>query len=104
MEQRRSHFVTLGSVLQDVLARLKLPDDALLEVIRLHWHEAAGALVAEHAQPERVDHGVLYVRVKSHLWLQELRRGLGRQVQEKLAAASGINVRTVRWQQALDAH
>jgi len=90
-------------VLQDVLARLKVPDDALIELIRLHWNEAAGALVAEHAQPERVDHGVLYVSVSSHLWLQELRRGLGRQVHAKLAAASGINLRAIRWQRAPDA-
>lgn len=100
MSERRSQFVTLGSVLQDVLARLKPPDDAIIDVIRSHWEAAAGALIAQHAQPERLEHGVLYVSVENHLWLQELRRGVGRQIQEKLVKTSRVNLRAIRWQLA----
>lgn len=100
MPERRTPFVDLGSVIQDALKRLKPPDDAVMDVVRMHWSAAAGELVAQHAQPERMEQGVLYVNVENHLWLQELRRGVGRHIQENLAKVSGVKVRTIRWQLA----
>lgn len=100
MSERRTPFVELGSVIQTALKQLKPPDDAALDIVRAHWPAAAGELVAQHALPERMEQGVLYVTVENHLWLQELRRGVGRHIQENLAKLSGINVRTIRWQRA----
>lgn len=103
MPEHRTPFVELGSVIHDALKRLKPPEDAVIDIVRTHWPTVAGELVAQHAQPERMEQGVLYVSVKNHVWLQELRRGVGRQIQENLAKVSGIKVRAIRWQLAAQA-
>ena len=36
------------------------------------WDETVGETVAKNAQPDRVEHGVLIVKVSSPTWRQEL--------------------------------
>lgn len=36
------------------------------------WSEVVGKSVANHTEPERVEHGVVIVRVSSATWRQEL--------------------------------
>lgn len=36
------------------------------------WAEVVGASIAHNATPEKVEHGVLYIRTKSSAWRQEL--------------------------------
>ncbi|HZP42383.1 MAG TPA: DUF721 domain-containing protein [Candidatus Binatia bacterium] len=62
----------LGDVLRAALDRLpiarRLEDYALWP----HWDAVAGPTVALHARPERMQRGVLVVRVDSSEWMQEL--------------------------------
>lgn len=81
---------------------MQAPDDVMIDVIRARWRAVAGDVVADHTQPERLEHGVLFVAVKNHVWLQELRRGMGRQIQEKLARQTDLPVRVIRWQLAAE--
>lgn len=90
-------FVRISDLLSEAFAQLKPPEDASLELLKSEWIRVAGDLVAQHAQPVRLQNGVLHVAVSSHLWLQELKRGLGRQIQQKLNALPNIHVRTIRW-------
>ncbi len=36
------------------------------------WNEAVGDVVAKNTQPEKVEHGILTVKVSSPTWRQEL--------------------------------
>jgi len=36
------------------------------------WNEVVGDTVAKNAQPERVEHGIIIVKVSSPTWRQEL--------------------------------
>ena len=36
------------------------------------WDDVVGAAIAERAQPQRVQEGVLVVQVTNHAWMQEL--------------------------------
>lgn len=38
-----------------------------------HWPEAVGPLLAEKAQPDRYDHGTLWVATSGSAWAQEIR-------------------------------
>lgn len=65
-------FVTIGSAIYQFIRdqgfekRLKQAD-----VFRL-WKETAGDVIADKAKPERMDNGVLFVRVKDAAWRNEL--------------------------------
>ncbi|MCX7847162.1 MAG: DUF721 domain-containing protein [bacterium] len=96
-------FVRVGDVLGELLERLKPPDDAALDAILAVWPEAAGELVAQQARPERYERGVLYANVSNHLWLQELRRGIGQQIEQKLRTMVKVPIRAIRWQSAAKA-
>ncbi len=62
----------LGSVLENVVARLGL--DRNLDDYRLWqaWDEVVGPAVARNAQPVRIDSRRLVVAVRNNVWMQEL--------------------------------
>jgi predicted nucleic acid-binding Zn ribbon protein len=69
---RFSRFETVGSILDEVLA-----DSGYLAVAREgalleQWPRLAGVQIAAVAKAERVEDGVMYVRVSSASWRQEL--------------------------------
>jgi predicted nucleic acid-binding Zn ribbon protein len=69
---RFSRFETVGSILDGVLA-----DSGYLAVAREgalleHWPRIAGAHIAAVAKAERVESGIIYIRVSSAPWRQEL--------------------------------
>jgi predicted nucleic acid-binding Zn ribbon protein len=62
----------LGDLLQQSLRRLEL--GAQLEAYGVWpvWNEIVGKPVARNAQPEKIRHGTLFVKVSSPVWMQQL--------------------------------
>ena len=88
MTRERPRPTRLGDVLRAALDRLpiarRLDDYALWP----HWDAIAGPAVAEHARPERMQRGVLVVRVDSAEWMQEL-QFLKHELRDRLNARVG---------------
>ena len=59
------------------------------------FRKAAGATIALHAQPRRLERGVLHIAVDSPVWLQEL-TFLRAQLLAKVSRALGGEVREIR--------
>jgi predicted nucleic acid-binding Zn ribbon protein len=62
----------IGKVLQKTLRRMDL--QVKLEGYRvwLFWHDIVGEQIAKRTQPERLTNGILFVRVSSSTWMQQL--------------------------------
>lgn len=88
MTRERSRPSRLGEVLRAALDRLpiarRLDDYALWP----HWDAVAGPTVAQHARPERMQRGVLVVRVDGVEWMQEL-QFLKHELRERLNVRLG---------------
>jgi predicted nucleic acid-binding Zn ribbon protein len=69
---RRAAPVPTGELLAAVLGRYGVAAEAAEERIAVEWTRLVGPRVAAHAWPDRVDDGILYVRVDSAPWLHEL--------------------------------
>lgn len=48
------------------------------------WPDCVGTDLACHTEPEEVNGGILYVKVKSSLWRKELKMTMGKMVEEKV--------------------
>jgi predicted nucleic acid-binding Zn ribbon protein len=64
----------LGEAMAGILKSLGLEGDAWLSDLENDWTSVAGAAVARHARPGRVENRVLTVYVDSSVWLSELSR------------------------------
>jgi predicted nucleic acid-binding Zn ribbon protein len=70
--KRKSAPERIGAIVESLLAdRGYLSVCKEQDVVR-RWSELAGAAIAAATQCERVERGVLYVRVPSSSWRQEL--------------------------------
>jgi hypothetical protein len=69
---KRDTTERLGDLLQQSLSRLEL--GAQLEAYGIWpvWNEVVGKPVARNAQPEKIRHGTLFVKVSSPVWMQQL--------------------------------
>ncbi|OGP20591.1 MAG: hypothetical protein A2038_14040 [Deltaproteobacteria bacterium GWA2_57_13] len=72
MPGKDSHIEKLGAVLEKSLQRLEL--SARLTEYRVWpiWDEIVGPTIARNAQPEKIRHGTLFVKVTSPTWMQQL--------------------------------
>ena len=61
-----------GDLIKTVLGKYGLVEQVREQRVANEWQEIVGARVARRAWPERVADGVLYLRVSSSAWLQEL--------------------------------
>jgi hypothetical protein len=72
MARKESGPERLGPILQKSLQRLdvdgRLRDYGVWPI----WTEIVGSPIARHAQPERIHHGTLFVKVSSATWMQQL--------------------------------
>lgn len=80
-----------------LLAALKPPSGAWLESLKERWAGMVGDAVAAHAAPEAIEETTLVVRVKNHVWLTELRGGLGTLVHDKVNAAFPGIIKRINW-------
>lgn len=65
--------VSVGEVIEEVLKKRKLPYVREDRALRLVWRRSVGETIDNNTRPERIERGVLTVRVASSPWLQELR-------------------------------
>lgn len=72
MAAKDSQIEKLGAVLEKSLQRLEL--SARLTEYRVWpiWDEIVGPTIARNAQPEKIRHGTLFVKVSSSTWMQQL--------------------------------
>ena len=85
---KRSDFVHIRSILDDVLKPYRSgPDFELKEVWRL-WDEAVGEIIAQNARPAAFKGKLLIVHVSSSTWIHQL-QFLKNDMINKLNAAFG---------------
>jgi hypothetical protein len=69
---KRDSIERLGEVLEKSLKRLD-PSGKLGEYgVWPIWNEMVGDTIARNAQPEKIRQGTLFVKVSSHVWMQQL--------------------------------
>ncbi|HEY1371814.1 MAG TPA: DUF721 domain-containing protein [Candidatus Binatia bacterium] len=62
----------LGQVLEKSLKRID-PSGRLAEYgVWPIWNDLVGDIIARNAQPEKIRNGTLFVKVSSHVWMQQL--------------------------------
>jgi hypothetical protein len=72
MEKHDSVMERLGNVLDKSLKRID-PSGRLAEYsVWPIWNDMVGDIIARNAQPEKIRQGTLFVKVSSHVWMQQL--------------------------------
>jgi predicted nucleic acid-binding Zn ribbon protein len=75
----RSHEIeAMEGIVNRALAQLDLDEEGLTQSsaqdqLTSSWTEIVGADIARHAQPHRIQNGILTIRVDSPVWHQELK-------------------------------
>ena len=64
----------LGEAIRAVLKRVDMGSRGWLDHVAREWEEIAGAAVAAHTRPGRIERDALVVFVDSSVWLDELSR------------------------------
>jgi predicted nucleic acid-binding Zn ribbon protein len=72
MAKRNYPVERLGAVLEESLKRLDLAPQLEAYGIWPVWDDVVGPPVARNAQPEKIRHGTLFVKVSSPVWMQQL--------------------------------
>lgn len=80
-----------GAVLRDLVARLELRERLQEYSVWPVWTEVVGELLASKAEPIRIEHGKLFVRVASSTWMQEL-QFLKEEIRERLNRRVGAPI------------
>jgi predicted nucleic acid-binding Zn ribbon protein len=94
---RKRDYATAAEVMPHLLAALKPPSAAWLETLRSAWAEMVGDAVAGQTTPETIEEATLVVRVKNHVWLTELRSGLGQMIHDKVNAKFPGIIKRINW-------
>lgn len=72
MDKHDSVIERLGNVLEKSLKRID-PSGRLAEYsVWPIWNDMVGEIIARNAQPEKIRQGTLFVKVSSHVWMQQL--------------------------------
>lgn len=72
MTKKSLPMETLGSVLEQSLKRLDLVARLDEYAVWPVWNEVVGEVIARNAQPEKIRHGTLFIKVSSPVWMQQL--------------------------------
>ena len=91
MDKKDSQLEKLGNILEKSLKRLD-PSDSLVEYgVWPIWNEIVGPTIARNAQPDKIRHGTLFVKVTSPTWMQQLQY-MKEMISEKLNQSLGAEV------------
>ena len=72
MEKHDPAIERLADVLEKSLKRID-PSGRLAEYsVWPVWNDMVGDIIARNAQPEKIRQGTLFVKVSSHVWMQQL--------------------------------
>jgi predicted nucleic acid-binding Zn ribbon protein len=92
-----TEFVTLGSIIETLLASCRKDTcRGLAEILRV-WKEAVGEAVALNARPEAIKGKSLLVHVSSSAWMQQLRFLEKEMIRKRNEAAGPDLVREIRF-------
>ena len=67
-----SDYVSLGDAITRFLKKYQLQDDMLIQSVLTEWEKYVGAPIAAHTEKLWFDKGILYVKVSSPAWKNEL--------------------------------
>lgn len=72
MANKSPQLEKVGEVLEKSLKRLDLAPRLDEYGVWPIWNEIVGKTIARNAQPEKIRHGTLFVKVSSPVWMQQL--------------------------------
>jgi predicted nucleic acid-binding Zn ribbon protein len=72
MDKRDPQIEKLAEILEKSLKRLDLSGRLEEYGIWPIWNETVGPTIARNAQPEKIRHGTLFIKVSSPVWMQQL--------------------------------
>jgi predicted nucleic acid-binding Zn ribbon protein len=72
MARKDSQIDKLGAVLEKSLQRLELSGRLVEYGVWPIWDDIVGPTIARNAQPEKIRHGTLFVKVSGPTWMQQL--------------------------------
>jgi predicted nucleic acid-binding Zn ribbon protein len=72
MNRKNAPLERLGTVLDQSIKRLDLAGRLDEYGIWPVWNDTVGTTIARNAQPEKIRHGTLFVKVSSPVWMQQL--------------------------------
>lgn len=91
MEKHDPAIERLADVLEKSLKRID-PSGRLAEYsVWPVWNDIVGDIIARNAQPEKIRQGTLFVKVSSHVWMQQLQY-MKDQIADKLNQKLGADV------------
>ena len=93
----KNRFKKCVSLIDAVLNELRPPADAWFESIKTEWPTVVGPVIAAETTPERIEGTVLVVKVKSHIWRNELRSGIGLDIVKKVRSQVCRTITQIRW-------
>ncbi|MBM4399968.1 MAG: DUF721 domain-containing protein [Candidatus Cloacimonetes bacterium] len=65
-------WVEVGSFCRELILKIAGDKYRLLTLICLNWKDIVGSLLAEHSNPKKYEHHILFVKVSNPTWMQEL--------------------------------
>jgi predicted nucleic acid-binding Zn ribbon protein len=72
MAKKSLPIESVGNVLEQSLKRLDLVGRLGEYAVWPIWNDVVGPVIARNAQPEKIRHGTLFVKVSSPVWMQQL--------------------------------
>lgn len=91
MGKKDSQLEKLGEILEKSLKRLDLSGRLVEYGVWPIWNDTVGPTIARNAQPEKIRHGTLFVKVTSPTWMQQLQY-MKEMITEKLNQRLGREV------------
>jgi hypothetical protein len=90
-EGKEAQIERLGEILGKSLQRLNLEGRLTEYSVWPIWNETVGPTIARNAQPEKIRHGTLFVKVTAPTWMQQL-QFMKEMITEKLNQRVGKEV------------
>ena len=91
MSKQDLQLQRLGEILEKSLKRLDLSGRLGEYWVWPIWNETVGLTIARNAQPQKIRHGTLFVKVASPTWMQQLQY-MKEIISEKLNQSLGAEV------------
>lgn len=91
MSKQDLQLQRLGEILEKSLKRLDLSGRLGEYGVWPIWNETVGPTIARNAQPQKIRHGTLFVKVASPTWMQQLQY-MKEIISEKLNQSLGAEV------------
>ena len=95
--KKKSTVVSLSSVIEEIIEKLKPEADSWFEVLKSNWQNIVGNDIAKNTKPVKIEESVLFVKVSSHIWKAELKGGLGNVILKRVQKDITNKIKKIRW-------